>query len=488
MPADRLYNCENAIPISDGNIAIVPNLSAALVDYGADKIYWSQYGNVGGTDYLLNFSLSGKVFAYNVANGISSQINAGTPMTGANARMAQWKRQVLLFVDSAAYYYWDGTTFAKLTGTGVPSSGDDIAVAFGRVWILQGRLLVFSGVDGFGGGVPVIPDATNYWLIANGSGSINLTDPAIRSAVTRLAALNGYLYLISGSGINSISSVNVPSGATPPTPVLDNTNVQAIIGSDQPASVMAYDRLLMFANRYGVYALYGVSAERLSTDIDGTWRYVNFAQAVSAGPVVVNNILCAGFLLQRKGDPVFGSNTVVAMWFDQKWWFANYGALTFIVSAMLNNAWAMFGFIGNKLYQLFADTATGPAVQIQSPLFAMEDSLADKQVLRAGFEVAAQSITGSFTLTIDGPNGSNAMPTSTTLLSNLWINAAGVTGQWINGAGVQGSWFPPAFQLYSGEAPGVYGKYVGFTLSTVGAVFQTAAFNMDYKLRARWTP
>lgn len=488
MPPDRLYNCENAIPISEGNIAIVPNISAALVDYDADQIYWSQYGNVGVTDYLINFSLSGKAFAYNIGNRVSSQINAGTVLTGANGRMAQWKRQVLLFVDSAGYYYWDGTTFAKLTGVGVPSYGDDIAVAFGRVWILQGRLLLFSGADGFGGGTPVIPDGTNYWTVANGSGSINLTDPTIRSAVTRLSAQNGYLYLLSGSGINSISGVTVPSGAVPPTPVLDNTNIQAIIGTDQPASVMPYDRLMMFANRYGVYALYGVSAERLSTDIDGTWRYVDFSQAISAGPVVVNNILCAAFLIKRKGDPAFGSNTVVAMWFDQKWWFANYGALTFIVSGMLNNAWASFGFIGNKLYQLFADTSTGPNVNIQTPLFAMEDQLADKQVIRAGFEVATQTITGSFTLTIDTENKSNAMPTSTTLLQGLWINALGVTGQWINAVGVLGSWFPPAFQLYSGEAPGAYGKYVGFGLTTQGAVFQTASFDMDYKLRARWTP
>ena len=485
-PPDRLYNCENAIPISDGNIAIVPNISAQIIDYGVDQIYWSQYGNVGGTDYLINFSLSGKVFAYNIASGVSSQINAAQILTGANGRMAQWKRQVLLFVDSAGYYYWDGTTFAKLTGTGVPSSGDDIAVQFGRVWILQGRLLAFSGVDGFGGGTPVIPDATNYWTVANGSGSVNLTDPTIRSAVRRLSAQNGYLYLISESAINSISGVNVPAGAVPPTPILDNTNVQAIIGTDQPAAVMPYDRLMMFANRYGVYALYGVSAERLSTDIDGTWQYVDFSQPLSAGPVVVNNILHAAFLLKRKGDPVFGSNTVIALWFDQKWWFANFGPITFIVSGMLNNAWALFGFIGNKLYQFFADTSTGPAVNIQTPLFAMEDQLADKQVIRAGFEVATQTITGSFTLTLDTPTGSLPMTTNTTLSAGLWVNAAGTTGQWVNGIGTVGSWFPPAFLLYSGDPPAGYGKYVGFTLSTTSAVFQVASFDMDYKLRGRW--
>jgi hypothetical protein len=485
-PPERLYYCENAIPISDGNIAIVPNISSSLIDYAGDLIYWAQYANVGGTDYLVSFSLSGKIFAYNIASGVSSQINAGTVLTGANGRMAQWKRQVLLFVDSAGYYYWDGTTFAKLTGTGVPSSGDDIAVAFGRVWILQGRLLVFSGVDGFGGGTPVIPDSVNYWTVANGSASVNLTDPTIRSAVTRLSAQNGYLYLISGSGINQISGVTVPTGSIPPTPILDNTNVQAIIGSDQPASIMPYDRLMMFANRFGMYALYGVSAERLSTDIDGTWRYVDFSQAISAGPVVVNNILHAAFLLKRKGDPAFGSNTVLALWFDQKWWFANFGAITFIVSGMKNNAWALFGFIGNKLYQLFGDASTGPAVTIQTALLPMEDSLSDKQAIRAGFEIAAQTITGSFSFSIDTPNSTVPMPVTASVFTGLWVNAASVQGQWINAAGVAGSWFPPAYQLYSGDTPGVFGKYIGFTLSSTAAVFQTTAFNLDYKLRARW--
>lgn len=486
MPSDRLYYCENAIPVSDGNLSVVPNLSAVLVDYGTDQIYWSQYGNVGGTDYLISFSLSGKVFAYNIASGTSSQINAGTVLTGANARMAQWKRQVLLFVDSSGYFYWDGTTFAKLTGTGVPSSGDDIAVAFNRVWILQGRLLLFSGVDGFGGGTPVIPDSTNYWTVANGTGSVNLTDPTIRSAVTRLSAQNGYLYLLSGSGVNSISGVTVPSGAVPPTPVLDNTNVQSLIGCDQPASVMAYDRLMMFANRYGVYALYGVSAERLSTDIDGTWRYVDFSQTISGGPVVVNNILNAAFLIKRRGDPVFGSNTVLAMWFDGKWWFANYGALTFIVSGILNNTWALFGFIGNKLYQLFGDPNSAPAVNIQTALLPMEDALSDKQVIRSGFEVATQIITGSFTLTVDTELGSNAMTVSANTITGQWVNSAGVAGNWLNAAGVSGTWFPPAYQLYSGSSPGAYGKYVGLTLKTTAASYQVTALNMDYKLRARW--
>lgn len=486
VPEQFLYYCENAMPISDGNGLVVPNIGGSLINYGADPIYWSQYINLSGTDYLINLSTTGKVFAYNISAKTSSQINAGTLLAGSSGRLAQWKRQVVLFVDSAGYYYWDGTTFAKLTGTSVPTNGDDIAVAFNRVWILQGRLLLFSGVDGFGGGTPVIPDGVNYWTVANGTGTINLTDPTIKSTITRLWSQNGYLYLIGGANINAISDVIIPTGASPPTPVFTNQNIQSLIGTDQPGSVIAFDRLTMFANRYGVYALLGLSAERLSANIDGTWQYVDFNQVVSGGAVVINNILCAAFLIKRQADPTFGSNTVLTMWFDNKWWFANFGALTFVAPAIKSNTPVLYGFIGNKLYQLFADTSTAPAVKIMTRLADMQDPFADKQSIRAGFEINTVSTPGTYTLTVDSPTASNSMTVSTNTSSGLWINAAGTTGQWKNAAGTLGDWAPPAYQLYTGAAPYTPGKFIGFTLTSTGAVYQLAAFYLDFKLRARW--
>lgn len=493
IPEKSFYNLENMIPVGDANILSVPNISAALADYALDTIYWSESVNLGGTEYIISFATNGKVFAYNIAGG-STQINSAlTLLSGANSRLSQWKQQIILFVDATGYYYWDGATFAKLTGANIPTFGDDIAVAFNRVWILQGRVLRFSGIDGFGTGAPPIPDATDYWATANGAGAVNLTDPAMRSAVVRLKAQNGYLYLVGASYINAISDVYVPSGAVPPTPVFTNLNIQALIGTDQAPSLHAYDRLLMFASRYGAYSLFGVSALKKSDDIDGTWKYIDFTQMISGGAVVVQNILCSAFLLKRNADPIFGSNTVLAMWFPRnngkpdRWWFANFGSLTMIVSAMKNNAPALFGFIGNKLYQLFSDANSAPTGQIMSALWGMEDSLADKQCIREGFEVTVQTAgPNPFTMTLDTVNNQSAVVTLNNPALIGWINNSNQLVQWQNNLLAIVGWYSGAYLLYSGDEAGGYQKYVGLTVNTGGAICTFSAMYIDYKLKARW--
>lgn len=484
LPQDRWYNLENAIPIGDANIHSVPDKSAVLVDYGLDVIYWSTYVNLNNVDYLIQFANNGKVFAYNIGSNTSTRIDGGTTLSGSGSRAAQWKNSQVLIIDSSGYYHWDGVTFALISGAGVPTAGVDIAVYAGRVWIAQARILFFSAADDY---------TATAWTAANGSGFVNLTDSTLRSAIQRLWSQNGYLYIIGISSINAISDVYVPSGASPPTPVFTNLNIQALIGSDQPASVFAFDRLMMFATRYGVYALYGVSAQRLSADIDGTWQYVNFSQSVSGGAVQVENILNAAFLIKRANDPTFGSNTVLAMWFtnsdgsDSRWWFGNYGALTFITSAMVGANPSLFGFIGNKLYQLYANAATAPAAQLMTPLWDMGEPLHDKQVIRAGFEMGISVFGNPVSMTVDTINSQFAAVTLSNPGLTSWVNNSNQIVLWQNNALAIVGWFTGSFLLYNGAAPGTFGPYVGCTI-TVGSgnVFQFDAVYMDYKLRARW--
>jgi hypothetical protein len=476
IPEDAFYYLENMQPIGDANLQSVNNLSASLVNYGGHSIYWSQYANVGGTDYLISFSTDGFVYAYNIAAQTSAQIGSG--FSGSGSRAAQYQNTALLVVDSTGYYAWTGSgSLATITGTGVPTSGTDIAVAFGRVWILQGRLLTFGGAGGY---------TATYFTTANGAGSLALVDPTIRNTITRLAVQNGYLYIVSPTGINAISDVYVPSGASPPTPLFTNLNIQAIIGSDQPGSIFPLNQALVFANRYGFWQLYGTNATKYSTDIDGTFKYLNFTQSISGGQFVSNNILCSAFLIQRQADPVLGSATVLACNHDNKWWFANFGALTFVVTGIVNNVPTLFGFIGNQLYQLFASSASGPESIIMMPLWAMEDELADKQVLRAGFEVQIASYSGSFGMTIDTNNQSAAAVSLITMGNVGWANSSGSIVQWQNNSSTLVAWFSGEYLLYNAATPGIYGKYVGATITASGSIYQFSAMNMDYKLRARW--
>lgn len=482
MPPDYFYNLENLQPIGSSNLHMVPDKSAPLHDYAADIIYYAQSVQVGSTQYELCFATNGKVFAYNLVGNSSAQINSGNLMSGSGARVAQWQNTYALFVDSTGYWKWDGTTFAPITGSGVPSAGVDIAVYSGSVWIANGRLVSISAA--YDGTSTTDPTMTTAWAIANGADFLNMTDPVLVGSITRLWATVGYLFIFGVTCVYSVSNVYVPAGAVPPTPVFTLLPVQSVIGTDQTASVFPFNTSLMFANRYGGWVTDGVQCERFSEAIDGTWQYLGFTPAISGGYCIVNNILCSAFLLKRLNDPNFGSDTVIGMWFNGKWWFANFGAITFINTAIINAVPTLCAFLGNKLYTLFTSTASFPQGIAQTPLWDMDDPLSDKEVIRAGVETVIYNGTGTISTTVDGLKG----PFSFQVQINSTIVFTGAGGSAISFVGtgpIVWTGFGQ-YSLFSGDPPATFSKNVGMTITTQNMNLQLVGIYMDHKVGQRW--
>jgi hypothetical protein len=486
IPPDTFYDLVNLMPIGHSNLHTVPGLSASLVNYGADTIYWAEYANINSTDYIISFATTGKIFAYNITGNSSSQINVGHLFSGAGSRMDQWKNTNILFVDSTAgYWTWDGSTFnnTNLTGGIIPGSFGtvvDIAVFSNRVWLYTNRLLYISGLNDFTATV-----STGGFLVANGALIQNITDPQARGECVRLIGANGYLYMLFKSSIFVVSDVYIPTGASPPTPVFTILNVQANIGCDQAPSIFPVNRDLMFANKYGLWALRGVTADRMSEDIDGTIQYLDTTKTISGGTATVKNIQCAGFLINQLNDPVIGTRTVVALNFDKKWWFANLGAFTFILQAISNGIPCLFGFIGNQLYQLFSTGATPPAASWQTALWPMEDQLSDKEVQRVGFEITTAT-PGSLTFNVDTPTTSNPVNITNSLGEIVFTGASGLAIQFQTGA-VNLNFISGTYGLILTDGQGAYAKYVGVSgMSGAGADFELNSFELDYYLRKRW--
>ena len=492
IPANCFYNCENLQPIGFSNLHTVPGISAALWNYGTDIVYWDTPVNINGVLWNIVATTNGKLFAYNFGSPAAIQINGANTLSGSGTRITQWKNQVALIIDSTGYYVWTGSgNITLITGSGVPTAGNDIAVYSGRVWIVSGRLLLWSIVDNYDG---------TSWTAAGGAGFKNLTDPVLVGNVTRLYAANGYLYYFGVTSINAISDVYVAAGASPPTPTFTDLNLIANVGTDQPASVFTYGRPLMFMTRFGMRALFGVSAPSISTidennpyasGIDGTIQYVDYSQAISGGTCVVNNILCCAFLIKRLNDPTFGSNTVLAMFQLSaagygKWWFANYGAVTRITTALVGNAPSLFGYIGNQFFQLFANPSTAPNATFSSPLWDFNDPLSIKEFVRVGFQISSPVISGSFTLSVDTTTGSTQVPTLSNAGAVTWINNSGNAVQWANTVPQIVNWIGNQYLLYSGQAPGGFDTYVGLTFTSNGSIYEMNALLMDYKLGSRW--
>jgi hypothetical protein len=473
-PHDKWYYLENLQPIGSANARTVPNISASLHDFGGDSIYAAGYANVVNVDYLIMFSSNGKVFSYKISDGTTTQIASG--LTGSGASMDQWKNAAVVIVDGSNYYSWDGTTFTTRGGTtGAPSSGQAIAVYAGRVWIAQNRLLYYSAAD-----------SLSDFQTADGGGNVSITDSQLRTSVQRLIAANGYLYILGRTSINVIADVYVPSGASPPTPVFTNLNVQAIIGTDQPWSVFPYNRSLMLANRYGAFALDGVTAQKISDDIDTTWQWLDFSQSISGGQFVVNNILTSAFLVKSGNDPVLGPATRLALWWDKKWWFGNFGSLTYVMSAYASNVPTLFGMIGNKLYQLFSDTNSAPTSKFITALWDLGDPISDKKVLKAGIETQVFGNYGSASFNVDGPNSSVPMNLTQFSLNLTFQGADGGTLQFTGTGGAPIYFYENGYGLIAGDAPSMFTKYVGMSGVFYGWNMELSMVAMDIQLTKRW--
>jgi hypothetical protein len=497
IPDSTFYNLENAQPIGFGNLHSINDISAALHDYAADTIYTDENVNLliaaVNTEFLIQGSTNGKLFAYNVPANTATQINGAAVLSGGSSLgMAQWNNTNCLVIDSTGYYQWPGSgNIVSIGGvTGAPTSGNAIAVYQNRVWIAQGRVLFFSA-----------PGSFTDFTTASGGGSTSLIDPTVRSSVTALFAANGYLYVWGTSSINAISDLYIPAGASPPTPNFTNLNISAVVGTDQPQSIQTYGRLILFANRYGVWRLYGTSVDTISGEdpnnqyqsaIDGTWQYVNFGQAVSGGQVITNNLLCSCFLIKRNADPIFGSNTVIMVYQGNaaggKWWSANWGALTRVTTAFVNQAPALFGYLGNKLYQLFAISTSSPPANIQTQLWDFGDPITAKELLRGGIGVTILNAAGNaLSMTVDTPSGSKPFTSLTVAGVVQWVNNLNAVVTWQNNVAQTVVWAPGQFQTYWGAAPNAFSKYVGYTVTTAqGTQFEINSFLMDYKWAARW--
>lgn len=501
-PPNTFYQLENAQPIGAANLHSIFDISTSLANFGADTPYVDASVNISNTEYLIVATTTGKLFSYNIGTQALTQINGASTLSGSTTRIIQWQNSQALIIDGNGYFNWNGTgNIVSIGGaTGAPTAGTAIAVYQNRVWISAARVLYFSA-----------PASFTDFTQASGGGTSTLTDSTLRSNVTALLAANGYLYVFGNTSVDAISDLYIPltsSGApiTPPTPNFTKINLSAIVGTDHPYTIFMYGRLVIFANHYGVWSLYGTAITSISSPdpnntyqsaIDGTWQYLDFNFTISGGQVITRGLLNGALLIKRLNDPVFGSNVVIAMYQGNsaggKWWFANYGGtgviqrITTGFSTSAPCEPALFAYIGNKLYQLFANSSSAPPATIKTPLWDFGDPITQKEVIRAGIAVAYASGSVGFSMTLDTQIGSQ--PINVPVAGQVqWINNASQVVPWQNNLSNPVIWINSGIlSMYWAQAPQGYAKWVGLTVTTVqGFQFEIDAFLLDYKWSARW--
>ena len=369
-------------------------------------------------------------------------------------------------------------TGAILTGYLSSSSpGTAIATYAGRVWIANGRTIVYSA-----------PDSYQDFTTTSLGGSLIMSDSTLRSQIYQLFSANNYMYIFGVDSINAISGVAIqPSTATSAAiTIFTNSNLTPSIGTDMQSAILANYRTIMFANDYGVFGLNGVSPVKMSDALDGMFPDINLAQSISCGTAIIYNIQCQCFLVSYN-DPILGSvRPLLMVYFNKKWFFSTQvtGA-TFVATGLYNGTPTLFATDGTSVYRCFDQTTQSHAHEIQTKLWDFGSPLITKQAFKLAIESVSPTVNATINVGID--TEIKSLPYLFTAGNSMtWTNNTGGIISWTNNLGSVITWSVAGYVMLRTDVSNT-GNYLGVTITSSSNNLTYAGLHLQYEARTPWT-
>jgi len=278
-----------------------------------------------------------------------------------------------------------------------------VAVFQGRVWLGGGPVLTWTGTGASYGNV-----AYDDFLDADASGSLIISDADLIHAITALRSLNNYLFIMGDQSVKQIGNISLNSAGN--VTLFTILTLSSDQGTIYPKSCISYNRVFLFANTNGIYGVFGSSVQKLSGDMDGIFKLIDFTQVPQGALADINAIHNAVFLVRYK-DPLLGTRSIMLV-FDGKKWFvlSQGGGLTAIATSasFATGQLSLYGSSGPDVTNLLAAPAIPVPFKIQSALTHHGNAVQGKKVIRVGFssEITAN---GAVVMTIDTEAGLGAV-------------------------------------------------------------------------------
>lgn len=385
--------------ISNGQVVAVSVINPGSGYLATDNVSIAFIGNPvngsGGTIIGTSFT------QYSTVGGVVSASLSQVSITSAGANYSS--HPTLSFVQAITQLV-SATAFANTTNGTITSvsitnggiyrwaTGSSLATIFPTISITDTAVtaaaipqLMPYGIQGtaaetYSGHVWVIDGATLYWTApgaiddfstSNGGGNATSNSSTLKVGYTQLIAANGFLYLIGDSSVQYISGVQ--TSGTPPETTFTQQDADPEVGSPYPQSVIAFGRNVLFANSYGVHAVFGGAVRKISEMLDGIYSGVaNFGglQLSSAQATMFGNRVW--MVLIKLIEPI-GGTTVnkIVMWDgDKKWWTSGQEiTLSYIKHQEINSVITAYGTNGTVIHPMFQQ-ASGSLTKIwQSRLY-----------------------------------------------------------------------------------------------------------------------
>lgn len=475
----QLFESDNAQPIGPGQMRVLVGRGPTLATISAGiATMFDGTLTIGGmsTPLLVTVNTDGSMSQVNPATGAVTAICAAGAVTTA-ARMKPWRDSPLLIVDpTKGYSKWDGAAYTVIDAS---KTARDVAVFQGRAFLLTGPRA----------GTITSPDTYDNFVSANGSITFQITDNVFVGQITCFLSALEQLWLVGPSAVNAIS--NVQTSGTPAVTTLSNTNIVANVGSIFPSSVASFFRTFLFQTPYGVYAIVGSTPQKLSEDLDGLYREIDFTAFGADAPAAVfslNNIFVWAVLV-RQTDPINGTRNRV-LCFSRGTWFTGWqpgpaGETEWITSLVQGGVPTLWGHDGTNIYPLFAGT-TGPYT-ISTKLWDFGAFTTRKQMGRVAMECVSDD-TVTATVTIDNETGvglvTGLSPASINVIT--WTGAGAVVITWTGAAAAVITWTGAGFFTAKGTTS-AQGIYLGVTISGTSSPFTLDALAIEIEPEGEWT-
>lgn len=323
-----------------------------------------------------------------------------------------------------------------------------VAVYQGRVWLAAKRELSYTGLTGYDD-----VDARNA------AGSTILSDSDVAHSITKLLTCNNFLFILCDQSIKQIGLISVENNETR----FSITSLSSDQGSIFDRTAVSFNRIFVFANRIGVYAIFGATVERLSEPMNGIFDRIDFSRPPQAA--VFDLFGQHALLLSvQYNDPEAGQRTLLLAHYSRRWSVLDQGAeIVGIVTAKLAERPKLYAFSGGKIFELFSDPDTRVPVVVSTALADDKAPMINKRVTRflVG-QAAAEAATVQ--VEIESEVGRATSFGLQTAAGIRWINNSNQQIVWFNSLNAELNFIVAGAYVFSDAAVGQSGIYLGLTL------------------------
>lgn len=438
-----------------------------IADPKAGYCTWDTFAFVSYGGVSPNIEVTAGGSGYTSPTVVITTSGSGTGATATVQQTGGVVTKITLTDAGTGYKAGDTVTFTIHDGgpgSGATASGHvwpifniaftTLAVFQGRVWLGAGNIVNYTGTGASYGGV-----GYDDFLTGDAAGSFTINDADLVHSVTALRSLNNYLFIIGDNSVKQIGNISVSGSTTSFTTVT--------LSSDQGTTfrdtVISFNRLVLFANTVGVYAVFGTSVEKVSDEMDGIFRLIDFSQPLCAAVNDINNIHTFMVLVKYK-DPA-GTRSIILAFMNKKWFVISQGnSLSFITTGIVDGTTQTFSTSGSDVTEILADSASAVNIKLSTSLTSKEKPFLSKKTIR--FAIAQNiSQANDLVLLIESERNNQNIPYT---VSNLlqFVNNSGDPINFIGADNAPIHFFGSAGFFYTpGNTKGVSGVYIGATLT-----------------------